>query len=266
MSGRRILAIFRRLVQETRRDRRSVALLFIVPTIVTGLVTFVIREGQTSPSADPIASLAPVMVGFFAYLFAYILTGTSFLRERTGGTLERLMATPVVRAEVVIGYALGFGLFATIQVAFLMAWSLSSVHVPSIGPLPDFWLGLGIPIAGSPVTAFVVVLVMALGAVSLGILLSTFARNELQISQFVPLVVVPQVLLSGLVPISNLPGAVRPFVELMPLGYAVDGLRRVLADGAGLTAAAIQLDVVVLAVVAVALGVIASLTIRRDIA
>jgi len=380
MSGRRILALFRRIVQEIRRDRPSLGLLFIAPILVTGLVTFILREGEApmvdavvvndagpaglvvanalrvtlegqggtvtvvsdatvaasmvedgtasvaitlpaalgtgtsptitiltngldpagegtqvaavgkalvaaataitgaslptiehttvygTPSSDPITNFAPAIVGFFAYFFVYILTGVSFLRERTGGTLERLMATPVARGEVVIGYILGFGLFATIQVALLMTWALSSVHVPAIGPLPDFWVGLGIPIAGSPLYAFLVVVLTALGAVSLGIFLSTFARTELQIIQFIPLVLVPQFLLSGvLFPVSSLPEILQPLVKLMPLTYTVNGLRQVFIAGADLATAALQFDLLVLTAFAVFFATIASLTIRRDV-
>lgn len=380
MSGRRVLALFRRVVQEIRRDRPSLALLFIAPILVTGLVTFILREGQAptvdavvineagppgvvvanalrvtlegqdgtatvvpdaaaaeamvkdgsasvaitlpaglgtggsptitiltkgldpsgeatqvaavqkaliagatavtgtslptiehttvygTPSTDPITNFAPAIVGFFAYFFVYLLTGVSFLRERTGGTLERLMATPVARGEVVFGYTLGFGLFATIQVALLMTWALSSVHVPAIGPLPDFWLGLGIPIAGNPLFAFLVVVLTALGAVSLGIFLSTFARTELQIIQFIPVVLVPQFLLSGvLFPVSSLPAIIQPLVAIMPLSYAVEGLRQVFIASADLTTAGLQFDLAVLAVIAVFFATIASLTIRRDV-
>ena len=380
MSGRRIRAIFRRVTQEIRRDRPSLALLFIAPILVTGLVTFIVREGETpvvhavvvdqaggpgvvvadalrvaleadggtvtivpdaataearikdgsatvaitlpaglgggaapaivvltdgldpagessqvgavgralaaaagaatgasppvivhttifgTPSSDPIANFAPAIVGFFAYFFVYILTGVSFLRERTGGTLERLMATPVTRGEVVIGYILGFGLFATIQVVLLMTWALSSLHVPAIGPLPDVWLGLGISIAGSPAMAFLVVVVTALGAVSLGIFLSTFARTELQIIQFIPLVLVPQFLLSGvLFPVSGLPAVVQPLVKIMPLAYTVEGLRQVFIAGADLAGETLRFDLLVLAGFALVFAAIASLTIRRDI-
>ncbi len=380
MSGRRVVALFRRVVQEIRRDHPSLALLFIAPILITGLVTFILREGETptvhaaivnqagpagvvvagalgetlrgqggslteaadeaaarakiedgsasvavilpaglgagdsptitiltngldpsgeagqiaalqkalissvasisgaslptivhatlygTPSGDPITNFAPAIVGFFAYLFVYLLTGVSFLRERTGGTLERLMATPVVRGEVVAGYTLGFGLFATIQVALLMTWVLSSVHVPAIGPLPDFWLGLGVPISGSPLLAFLVVVLLATGAVSLGIFLSTFARTELQILQFIPLVLVPQFLLSGvLFPVSSLPAIIQPIAPFMPLTYAIDGLRQVFVAGADLGTAALQLDLAVLALVAVFFATIASLTIRRDV-
>jgi ABC-2 type transport system permease protein len=381
MSGRRVVAIFRRVVQEIRRDHRSVALLLVVPVVMTGLITFIVREGESPavdavivnpagppgalvavalgtaleadggtstvvadeaaartaiqdgsatvgvllpaeirpgvamtvtlltngldpagestqvaqvgramlaatatvtgiapptivrttlygvPSDDPMAPFAPAILGFLAYFFVYLLTGISFLRERTGGTLERLMATPVARGEVVAGYLLGFGLFATIQVAILLAWGFGNVAVPALGPLPAFSIGLGLPIAGSPLLAFVVVVVTALGAVSLGIFLSTFARTELQVVQFIPIVLVPQFLLCGvLFPISSLPEILQPLVGLMPLTYAVDGMRQVLIAGADLTTAALQMDLAVLTVIAVFFATIASLTIRREVA
>jgi len=381
MNARRTAAIFRRVAQEIRRDHRSVALLFVVPILMTGLVTFIVREGQApevdavvvndagpvgiavadaldttltgeggsarivadaasaeamirdgtasvaitlpaglgnggsptitiltdgldptgeasqvvavqralvtaaadvtgvrppaiehmtlygTPSDDPMAAFAPGIIGFFAYFFVFILTGVSFLRERTGGTLERLMATPVTRGEIVSGYTLGFGLFATIQVALLVAWGLGSVEVPAIGPLPAFSLGLGLPSAGNPLLVFLVVLVAALGAVSLGIFLSTFARTELQVIQFIPLAIVPQFLLSGILfPVSGLPEILQPFVLLMPMTYAVNGLQEVLIAGADIGTAALQLDLVVLTLFAVFFAAIASLTIRRDVA
>jgi len=378
MNPRRLRALFRRVVQEIRRDRPSLALLFVAPVVMTGLLTFILREadsppvstaivneagvpgsavagalttaleaaditvietdeataqqqvadGDTSvaiilpadlasggsivlltngldpfaesaqigevqqavvsaatsaaggrlptvthetvwgvPSGDPMAAFAPAIVGFFAYFFVYILTGVSFLRERTGGTLERLMATPVTRFEVVAGYTLGFGLFATIQVAILLAWTLGSIEVPSIGPLPAFSIGLGIAVNGSPALAFLVVLLAAVGAVSLGIFLSTFARTELQVVQFIPIVIVPQFLLSGvLFPVSSLPAILQPLAAIMPLTYAVNGLRQVLIRGADLSVPALQLDLLVLAVIAVVFAIVASFTIRRDIA
>ena len=380
MSRRRVLALFRRVVSEIRRDRPSLALLFIAPIVITGLVTFILRESQApqvtavvvnlagtrgqlvgsalgaalgqggaivsdvadevaartaiadaaasvgivigvdaasgsslaitvitngldpsgeasqvaavqravlaaagsasgaalpvvrhatlygTPTDDPITTFAPAIVGFFAYFFVYILTGVSFLRERTGGTLERLMATPVTRGEVVLGYTLGFGLFATIQVAVLMLWALGSLHVPALGPLPPFSVGLGVAVNGSPVLAFLVVVLLAVGAVSLGIFLSTFARTELQIIQFIPIVLAPQFLLSGvLFPVSSLPSILRPLVAIMPLNYAVDGLRQVFIRGADLGVAALQLDLAVLAIVAVFFATIAARTIRRDV-
>jgi ABC-2 type transport system permease protein len=381
MSRRRTVALFRRVVQEIRRDRPSIALLFIAPIVITGLVTFILREGETppvdavivnmagapgaiygsaltnaleaggatvttapdqaaaeqliadrqatvavvlpeglgqgapvtitvvtngmdpsgeasqvaavskalvsaaasitgvtpptvvhetvygTPSTDPITNFAPALVAFFAYFFVYILTGVSFLRERTGGTLERLMATPVTRGEIVAGYTLGFGVFAMVQVALIMTWVLGSLQVPSIGPLPAFSVGLGIQVAGSPVLAFVVVILAAMGAVSLGIFLSTFARTELQVIQFIPIVIVPQFLLSGvLFPVATLPELLQPLSYLMPLFYAVDGLRQVFIRGADLSVTALQVDLLVLTGFAIFFAAIASRTIRRDVA
>jgi len=217
-------------------------------------------------SDDPMVPFGPAIVAFFLYFFVYLLTGVSFLRERTGGTLERLMATPVTRGEVVGGYLLGFGLFATVQVALLLTWALGSVHVPSFGPLPAFSLGLGIPVAGSPAIAFVVVVLLGLGAISLGIFLSTFARTELQVIQFIPVVLVPQFLLSGvLFPIESLPAILQPLVALMPLHYAVDALRLVFIQGADLSLRSLQVDIAVLTLIAALFAVVASLTIRRDV-
>jgi ABC-2 type transport system permease protein len=379
VSPHRLRAIVRRVVQEIRRDRPSLALLFVAPVLITGLVTFIVREGQTpsvsaavvsgggaaagpiatrleaalgaagvtvvdepdedaarsaveagdlavaillpadlasgsatitvltngldpageaaqlrvvseavasaaggaaggrlpsithetvygTPSTDPMASFAPAIVGFFVYFFVYILTGVSFLRERTGGTLERLMATPVTRGEVVAGYTVGFCLFATVQVAILMTWALGTLQVPSIGPLPAFSIGLGIQVAGGPLVAYLVVLALAVGAVSLGIFLSTFARTELQVIQFIPIVLVPQFLLSGvLFPVSTLPEVLQPLTKVMPLAYAVDGLRQVFIRGADLSVQALQVDLLVLVGAAVLFAVFASLTIRRDV-
>ncbi|MFI5261767.1 MAG: ABC transporter permease [Candidatus Limnocylindrales bacterium] len=388
MNRQRVVALWRRVVQEVRRDRASMGLLFVLPVVLTGLFAFVlrgqqaatvnaavvdgagasaapfvaalgrslasaggtlviaadaddadarVRDGSASialvippgftadlaagnapdvtvvtpglePSADsgqvqllsralaqavdsimPAGSprpptvttrtlfgaaaagdlvdhLAPVYIGFFAYFFVYILTGVSFLRERTGGTLERLMATPVSRSEVVLGYCLGFGVFATLQVAVLLAWSLLDVQVPAIGPLPAFSVGLNVPVAGSPLLAYLVVLLLALGAVSLGIFLSSFARTELQVIQFIPVVIVPQALLSGILfPVSALPDVLQPISRLLPLTYAVDGLRQVVIRGADLSSAALQTDLVVLLGFALAFAVLAALTIRREV-
>jgi ABC-2 type transport system permease protein len=242
-----------------------------VSTAVTGVtgghVPVVVRETvYGTPSDDPMVPFAPAILAFFLYFFVYLLTGVSFLRERTGGTLERLMATPVTRGEVVTGYTLGFGMFAMLQVAVLLAWALGTIHVPSIGPLPAFAIGLGIPVAGSPLLAYLVVVLLALGAVSLGIFLSTFARTELQVIQFIPIVLVPQFLLSGvLFPVNSLPEILQPLVKIMPLGYAVDALRQIFIRGADLTVPELRVDILVLAVVAVLFAFVASRTIRRDV-
>ena len=220
-----------------------------------------------SAEADFLDAFAPALVGFFAFFLVFILTGISFLRERIGGTLERLLATPVRRSEIVAGYGLGFGFFATLQVAVIMAFSLGIVEVPAVGPLPAFTIGLGIANAGSPWLAFLVTLLMALVAVNLGIFISTFTHSEFQVLQFIPIIVVPQGLLSGIFwPVSSLPEALEPVARVLPMTYAVDGLRLILIKGADLGSAALQFDLAVLAAVVVLLVLVATATIRREVA
>jgi ABC-2 type transport system permease protein len=220
-----------------------------------------------SPDADQLDALAPVFLGLFAYLFVFILTGISFLRERIGGTLERLLATPVTRSEIVLGYSLGFGLFATIQVLLLTLFVLARIEVPAIGPLPTFTIGLDVQTAGSPVFAFVVALLLAIGAVNLGIFLSTFARTELQIVQFIPLVIVPQILLGGVFwPVQRLPDVLQAVAHVLPITYAVDALREVMLKGSDLGSAAVRVDLAVLAGIAIVFVVLAAGTIKREVA
>ena len=220
-----------------------------------------------SPNADTFDALSPFFIGFFAYFLVFILTGISFLRERIGGTLERLLATPVTKGEIVLGYTLGFGIFATLQVLVLMAFTLMRVDVPAIGPLAAFSIGLAVPTVGSPALAFLVAILLAIGAVSLGIFISTFARTEFQILQFIPVVIVPQALLSGIFwRIETLPALLQPIARVMPLTYAADGLREVMIKGSGLDVPAVQLDLAVLAGIAALFVVLAAATIRREVA
>lgn len=220
-----------------------------------------------SPDADQLDALAPVFLGLFAYFFVFILTGISFLRERIGGTLERLLATPVTRAEIVLGYSLGFGFFATIQVLVLTLFVVARVAVPALGPLPAFTIGLAVQSGGSPAFAFVVALLLALGAVNLGIFLSTFARTELQVLQFIPLVIVPQMLLGGVFwPVDRLPYILQVVAHALPVTYAVDALREVMIKGADLGSSVVQGDLAVLVGIAVLFVVLGAGTIKREVA
>ncbi|MGZ6273316.1 MAG: ABC transporter permease [Candidatus Limnocylindrales bacterium] len=220
-----------------------------------------------SPDATVLDTLAPVVVGFFVYFFVFILTGISFLRERIGGTLERLLATPVSRSEIVLGYSLGFGFFATLQIALVLAFVLGRLEVPALGPVPAFAIGLGVRTVGNPLIAYLLVLVLGLGAVSLGIFLSTFARTEFQILQFIPIVIVPQGLLGGFFwPIEQLPSLLQPVARVLPVTYAIDGLRQVMIAGADLTSGKVLIDLAVLTGIAAIFVVLAAATIRREVA
>lgn len=220
-----------------------------------------------SPDADTLDVMAPVFLGYFAYFFVFILTGISFLRERIGGTLERLLATPVTRIEIVSGYGLGFGALATVQVVLLTAFVLGHITIPAIGPVGAWGIGLGVHSAGGPALVLLVVLALAIGAVNLGIFLSTFARTELQVVQFIPVVIVPQGLLSGIFwPVDRLPEALQAVAHVLPVTYAVDALRAIILRGQDLGSAGLRLDLAVLIGVAVLFVILASLTIKRDVA
>lgn len=217
--------------------------------------------------ADTLDVLAPVFLGYFGYFFVFMLTGISFLRERVGGTLERLLSTPVSRAEIVLGYSLGFGFFATLQVIVLTLFVLARVDVPALGPLPAFTIGLDIQSAGSPPVAFLITMLLSLGSVNLGIFLSTFARTELQIIQFIPLVIIPQGLLGGIFwPVDRLPDVLQVVAHALPMTYAVDGLRAVMLRGEGLADGTVGLDALVLAGFAALFVVLAGATIKREVA
>jgi ABC-2 type transport system permease protein len=246
----------------------TVARSIVPPGAAAPVVPTLQRETvYLSPDADQLDVLAPVFLGLFAYFFVFILTGVSFLRERVGGTLERLLATPVTRGEIVVGYSIGFSVFATVQVLILTLYVLGRVDVPTIGPVGAFTLGLDAPSAGSPLIAFLVGFLLAVGAVNLAIFLSTFARTELQIVQFIPIVIVPQGLLGGIFwPIDRLPDVLQWVAHVLPVTYAVDALREVMLKGADLGTSVVQTDLLVLLGIAVVFIVLASLTIKREVA
>jgi len=198
---------------------------------------------------DALDYIAPVFIGLFVFLFVFILTSVAFLRERSAGTLERLQATPITRIEIVLGYMIGFALFALIQSMIILVYTI---------------FALGVHYAGSLVVVFVVELLLALMAVNLGIFFSTFARNEFQVVQFIPLVVVTQILLSGAFwAIKAMPAWLQPFAWLMPLTYANEALRDVMIKGFDLSG--IWIDVVALIAFAAGFVVLAAQTVRRQI-
>ncbi|WP_408010575.1 ABC transporter permease [Pseudalkalibacillus sp. A8] len=173
-------------------------------------------------------NFGPVLIGFFAFFFVFLIAGVSFLRERTGGTLERLMGSPVKKSEVVIGYLLGFGFFTLIQSTLIVIYSIYVLDLLMIG---DF------------IWVLSVTLLCAFTALSLGTLLSAFAQNELQIIQFIPIVIVPQVFFSGLFDLEAISDWVSWIGPITPLYYAADALRDVMIRGLGFEEIAINLAV-----------------------
>ncbi|PFG13848.1 ABC transporter permease [Bacillus sp. es.036] len=162
----------------------------------------------------------PVLVGFFIFFFVFLIAGVSFLRERTQGTLERVLATPIKRWELVTGYVIGFGLFTMLQSAII---ALYSIYV------------IDLMMEGAFLYVLLITLMLALSALTLGTLLSSFAKNELQMIQFIPLVVVPQIFFSGLFNLDTISNYLSWIGPLTPLYYGADALRSVMIKGQGLT-------------------------------
>jgi ABC-2 type transport system permease protein len=366
MSGYRIAAITRRLLQQFRRDRRTLALLFVAPIVILGLLGYLIRGSASAPgvgivnedqgplgatvaaalarssgistteiqAADGDAKLkdgslaayivfpagfssqaqagtiapevhlegsqpgtiAPILqalqqalisvasqapgqgihvqptvtylyggsgfdtldyfgaafIGLVVFFLVFVVTIVSFLNERSQGTLERLMASPLRRGEIVVGYMLGFTVLALIQSVEVLVFSLAVLKVHN---------------SGNVALIFGIEALMAIAAVNLGIFLSMFARTEFQAVQFIPLVIVPQFLLSGILfSVTSEPKPLQVLSDVLPLTYAVNGLRDVMIKGADMTWASLQLDVGVVAGFIVLLVVAAGTTLRRRIA
>lgn len=164
-------------------------------------------------------NIGPVLVGFFIFFFVFLIAGVSFLRERTQGTLERLLASPIKRWELVMGYVIGFGIFTTIQSSII---ALYSIYV------------IDLMMEGSFFYVLIITVMIALSALTLGILLSAFAKNELQMIQFIPLVVVPQFFFAGLFKLETISDYLSWLGPLTPLYYGADALRDVMIRGQGL--------------------------------
>jgi ABC-2 type transport system permease protein len=366
MSGHRVLAITRRLMQGFRRDHRTLALLFVAPLVILGLLGYLMRGSTNAPpvgianeDSGPLGAVvatalsssslisatnisvadgdsklkdgslvayivfpadfsaraqggviapevhlegsqpsqdAPVIqalqraissiaaqafgrsvqfqptvthlyggsgldtldyfgaafIGLVVFFLVFVVTIVSFLNERSQGTLERLMASPLRRAEIVLGYMLGFTVLALVQAAEVLVFSLAVLKVHNQG---DVLLIFGMEA------------LMAIAAVNLGIFLSMFARSEFQAVQFIPLVIVPQVLLSGVIfPVSTEPKALQYVSDVLPLTYAVNGMRDIMIKGADLTWSSLQLDAGVVLGVCILLIAAGSATLRRRIA
>lgn len=162
------------------------------------------------------AKMLPILMGFFVFFFVFLISGMALLKERTTGTLDRLLATPVKRSAIVFGYMLSYGILAVIQTIVIV--------------LVTVWL-LGIEVVGNMASVVVVNLVLALVALAFGILLSTFANSEFQMMQFIPLVVIPQIFFSGIIPLDSMADWVRDISYIVPLKYSGDAVNDIIMRG-----------------------------------
>ncbi len=242
MSPRILLATTGRILRQLRHDRRTVALLIIVPNLLLTLLYFMYENA--GPTFDRIAL---VMLGVFPFVIMFLVTSIAMLRERTTGTLERLLTTPLGKLDLLFGYGLTFGLAAAAQGAVTVAAA--------------YWL-LDLQTTGGTGLVVVIAVINAVLGVALGLFCSAFARTEFQAVQFLPVVVVPQLLLCGLfVPREQMSGWLQAISDAMPLSYAVEALAEVGAHADPTTT--MWRDLTIVAGAAVIALVLAAATLRR---
>jgi ABC-2 type transport system permease protein len=202
------------------------------------------------PQFDALDYIAPVYIAFFVFFFVFLLTCVFFLRERSQGTMERLLATPINRLEIVLGYMLGLGVFALLQSAVVLLFTVYALDI-------DY--------AGSLLVVFLIEVILTMVATNMGILASTFATNEFQVVQFIPLVIFPQALLSGTFwAIEELPKWLQPPAWLLPMTYANRAMRDVMIKAQGV--GSIWSDLLILAAFAALMIALGALTVRREVA
>jgi len=175
-------------------------------------------------------TLLPIMMGFVVFFFVFLISGISLLRERTTGTLFRLLATPIKRSEILLGYLSGYGVFAIIQTLIVVVYSVAAFKIQILGSLA---------------TVVLINLLLAMVALSLGLLISTFAASEFQMMQFIPLLIIPQIFFSGIIPVAQMPNWLQALAHVMPLYYGADAMSQVITKGVSLATVSGQLIVLV---------------------
>ena len=195
-------------------------------------------------------TVGPAILGLVVFFFTFINAAIAFIRERSQGTLEKFMVSPLSRVEMVSGYVLGFSVFTILQ-------SATTLFVVTFG--------FGVPLQGSPLTALAVVLLLGAGALVLGSFFSNFARSEFQVVQFIPLIITPQIVLCGIWwPLQSVPEFIRPISYILPLTYAAHALRAVMLKGAGV-ADILYPDLLALGVFFLIFFAAATLMLRREV-
>lgn len=241
MSRRVTLATALRVLRQLRRDPRTLALLFFVPPLLITLFRYVF-DGQP----ETFDRVGGPLVGIFPFSTMFVVTSIAMLRERTSGTLERLMTMPLAKLDLLAGYGLAFAAVAAVQACVTSAVAFGLLGLDVAGPV---WLVIALAVAD------------AVLGMSLGLFVSAFARTEFQAVQFMPALVFPQLLLCGLlVPRALMPAALRWLSVVLPLTWAYDALGRAVTDRLGGAVVRDAAIVVGAAVLALALG---ATTLRR---
>ncbi len=160
--------------------------------------------------------MTPILMGFFVFFFVFLISGMALLKERTTGTLDRLLATPVKRSDIVYGYMLAYSFIAALQTVVIV--------------LSTIWL-LDLEVLGNIGDVIIVNILFALVALAFGLLLSTLAKSEFQMMQFIPLIITPQLFFSGIIPLDSMTGWVQSIGKVFPLYYAGNALSKIVLNG-----------------------------------
>lgn len=241
MNAVRTFATAGRILRQLRADPRSIALMLAAPSLLIGLFAWIFVD-----SDGVFPRVGPAILALFPFVVMFLVTSITTLRERRSGTLERLMTTPLGKADLVTGYALAFGGAAVAQAVVTVAFAVGVCGLEVDGPL--WQLGL------------VAVLDAVLGT-TFGLLASAFARTEFQAVQFMPLLVFPQILLGGvIVPRDAMPEVLEAVSDWLPLSYAIDAVQAVTGGGMGWDVAGPLLVITAVAAVCILLS---ALTLRR---
>jgi len=242
VNPRTTLAVAHRVLIQLRRDRRTLVMLLALPCLVMTLLWWMFQD---KPSFG-FGTLAPALLALIPFIIMFLVTSVTTLRERTSGTLERLLAMPMGKVDFLLGYALAFGLVAAVQSALAVTLSIWALDLDVQGPV---WM------------LMVVAVVDAVLGSALGLFVSAFARTEFQAVQFMPALVVPQILLCGLfVARDDLPPVLHAISDALPLSYAVDAMRKVAGD----TDPAVWGDLGLVAAFALCALVLGALTLQRQ--
>jgi len=242
MTAARTLATAGRVLSQLRHDHRTVGLMLVVPVVLLTLLRFVYDDAP-----HVFDRVGGPLLALFPFITMFLVTSVAMLRERTTGTLERLLTTPLGRGDLLAGYALAFGAVGVVQTTLASAVAL--------GPL-------GLDVAAGPALVVLLAVLDALLGMALGLFLSAFARSEFQAVQFLPAVVLPQLLLCGLFADRDaMATPLRWVSDVLPLTYAVDGMQRLTVSG-DLTGGLV-LDLVVVCVAAALALVLGATTLQR---
>lgn len=246
MTWRITWAVARRVLRQLRGDPRTVALMLLVPCVVLLLLWWVF---SALPGGDMLDRFGPAIIAFMPFTVMFIVTSITMLRERTAGTLERMLAMPTGRADILLGYAL-----ALLAVCLVQATLVIGLGV---------WV-LGMEVGGPLWALLLVALVDSFLGTALGLAISAFARTEFQAVQFMPALVMPQLLLCGLfIPRDQMPVAAQVISDFLPLTYAVEAMQGVQAGVDGRVADGTWTDVLIIVAIAVVVLALGTLTLRR---